>query len=125
MVAVENVPRSGETRHVRKESPREEGEPKAKAAKPAKKAEPAKNGKLSAIDAEAKVLGEAKEPINTRGMIEAMAKKGYGPAPAAHPLGHALFSDLERDHEQGERVPLQEDGSRAFRAEQVDRPFGA
>jgi hypothetical protein len=54
--------------------------PKAKAAKPAKpakKPEPRKNGKLSAIDAAAKVLGESKEPMNTRGMIEAMSKKGY------------------------------------------------
>jgi hypothetical protein len=41
--------------------------PKAKAA----------DGKLSCIDAAAKVLGEKKEPMTTKAMIEAMAAKGY------------------------------------------------
>ena len=46
-------------------APAKKASPKTKAGKPAKKPEPSKNGKLSAIDAAAKVLGEAKEPMNT------------------------------------------------------------
>ena len=37
----------------------------------------AKDGKLSCLDAAAKVLGESKEPMTTKQMIEAMAAKGY------------------------------------------------
>jgi hypothetical protein len=37
--------------------------------------------KMSCLDAAAKVLGEAKEPMNTKEMIEAMAAKGYWSSP--------------------------------------------
>jgi hypothetical protein len=54
---VEKPDRSGKTK-----APAKKASPKPKAAKPAKKPQPSKNGKLSAIDAAAKVLGESKEP---------------------------------------------------------------
>ena len=34
-------------------------------------------GKTSAVDAAAKILGESKEPLTTKQMIEAMESKGY------------------------------------------------
>ena len=74
-------------------APAKKAAPKAKA-KPAKKSEPSKNGKLSAIDAAAKVLGEYKEPMNTRGMIEAMAKKGYWTSPGGATPWATLYSAI-------------------------------
>src|SRR5216683_8329361 len=38
-------------------------------------------GKLSCLDAAAKVLSEKKEPMSTAEMIEAMATKGYWKSP--------------------------------------------
>jgi HB1, ASXL, restriction endonuclease HTH domain len=52
-----------------------------KPAKAASKNGDAKPKKLSALDAAAKVLAESKEPLNTRQMIEAMAKKGLWTSP--------------------------------------------
>src|SRR4051812_16867367 len=65
-----------------------------KSTKPAKKAEPSKNGKLSAIDAAAKVLGESKEPMNTRAMIEAMGAKGYWTSPGGKTPHATLYSAI-------------------------------
>jgi hypothetical protein len=53
-----------------------------KAANPpakAKKAKPA--GKMSALDAAAKVLAETGEPMSTKQLIEAMAAKNYWTSP--------------------------------------------
>jgi hypothetical protein len=71
-------------------APTKKASPKATA----KKAEPAKNGRLSAIDAAAKVLGESKEPMNTRAMIEAMAKKGYWTSPGGKTPWATLYSAI-------------------------------
>jgi hypothetical protein len=57
---------------------------KSKTAKGKKKvAAPKKSdsGKMSCLDAAAKVLGEKKEPMSTAEMIEAMATKGYWKSP--------------------------------------------
>ena len=59
-----------------------------------KKAEPASSGKLSAIDAAAKVLGESKEPMNTRAMIEAMSAKGYWTSPGGKTPWATLYSAI-------------------------------
>ena len=53
-------------------------------AKPAKSAKP-KDGKLSALDAAAKVLASAGEPMTTKEMIEAMAAKGLWMIPNGAP----------------------------------------
>src|SRR5262245_580258 len=74
-------------------APAKKTSPKAKA-NPTKKPEPPKNGKLSAIDAAAKVLGESKEPMNTRGMIEAMSKKGYWTSPGGATPWATLYSAI-------------------------------
>jgi hypothetical protein len=78
----------------------------AKAAKkaPAKKAKAAKraatNGKpkkLTAIDAAAKVLVEAGEPMSCRQMVERMAAKGYWTTPGGKTPHATLYSAILRE----------------------------
>ena len=71
----------------------------AKAAKKAKAPKEKANGKLSALDAAAKVLGEAKEPMNTKAMIEAMAAKGYWTSPGGKTPHATLYSAILREIE--------------------------
>ena len=66
--------------------------PKAKKAK----AE-AKPKKLSAIDAAAKVLGEAGEPMNCQDMIKTMAEKGYWTSPGGKTPAATLYSAILRE----------------------------
>jgi HB1, ASXL, restriction endonuclease HTH domain len=67
-------------------------------AKTAKKATTANNGKkLSALDAAAKVLGEAKQAMTTAEMIEAMAKKGYWSSPAGKTPAATLYAAILRE----------------------------
>ena len=79
---------------------------KAKPAKASKAAAPAKatrgkkaktDGKLSALDAAAKVLAESGEPMTTKEMIEAMAVKGYWTSPAGATPDRTLYSALLRE----------------------------
>ena len=71
-------------------------EPKAKATKPAKAA--TKNaGKLSCLDAAAKVLGESKEPLTTKAMIEKMAAKKYWTSPGGKTPAATLYSAILRE----------------------------
>ena len=56
------------------------------------KAKPA--GKLSALDAAAKVLAEAGEPLNTKQMVEAMAAKGYWKSPGGATPHATLYSAI-------------------------------
>ena len=51
---------------------------------------------LSALDAAAKVLAEAKEPMSTRQMIEAMAAKGYWSSPNGQTPAATLYSAILR-----------------------------
>ena len=52
--------------------------------------------KLSAIDAAAKVLAEAGEPLNAKQMIEAMAAKGYWSSPGGKTPEATLYASLLR-----------------------------
>ena len=77
---------------------------KAKAAKPlakvTKKAKPAAekaDKKLSQIDAAAKVLAEAKEPMNCKAMVEAMQAKGYWTSPAGKTPHQTLNAAILRE----------------------------
>ncbi len=67
----------------------------AKAAKPAKA--PKADGKLSAIDAAAKVLRETKDPMTTKEMIEAMAAKKYWTSPGGKTPAATLYSAILRE----------------------------
>ncbi len=60
---------------------------------PAKKAE----GKMSALDAAAKVLGQSKEPLNTKAMIEQMAAKKYWTSPEGKTPHATLYSAILRE----------------------------
>jgi HB1, ASXL, restriction endonuclease HTH domain len=54
-------------------------------------------GKLSAIDAAAKVLGEAGEAMNCQEMIKAMADKGYWTSPGGKTPHATLYSAILRE----------------------------
>jgi hypothetical protein len=71
---------------------------KAEPAKATKKAKAAKvEGKLSALDAAAQVLASAKEPLNTKAMIEAMAAKGLWTSPGGKTPHATLYSAILRE----------------------------
>ncbi len=53
--------------------------------------------KLSALDAAAKVLAEAREPLNTKQMVEAMAAKGYWKSPGGATPHATLYSAITRE----------------------------
>ena len=70
---------------------------KAPKVKTAKTKTPKADGKLSAIDAAAKVLAEAKEPLSSKQMIEAMAAKGYWTSPGGATPHATLYSAIARE----------------------------
>ena len=53
--------------------------------------------KPSALDAAAKVLGEAGEPLNCQEMIKAMADKGYWSSPGGQTPHATLYSAILRE----------------------------
>ena len=55
------------------------------------------DGKTSALDAAAKVLGESKEPLTTKEMIEAMQAKGYWKSPGGKTPDRTLYSAILRE----------------------------
>src|SRR4051812_32729412 len=72
----------------------------AKATKkgPAKKpANKKPDGKLSALDAAAKVLSESGEPMNAKSLIDAMAAKGYWTSPGGQTPHATLFAAISRE----------------------------
>jgi hypothetical protein len=72
-------------------------ETKAKATKAAKPAKAKSDGKLSCLDAAAKVLGESKEPMTTQQMIEEMAEKKYWTSPGGKTPAATLYSAILRE----------------------------
>ena len=66
------------------------------AATPAKDSK-AKSDKLSALDAAAKVLGEKKEPMNSKEMVTAMEAKGYWKSPGGKTPHATLYSAILRE----------------------------
>jgi outer membrane biosynthesis protein TonB len=68
-------------------------EPKAPKTKPAEK----KPKKVSAIDAAARVLGEAKEQMNCQALIKVMADKGYWTSPGGKTPHATLYSAILRE----------------------------
>lgn len=65
--------------------------------KPAQPCQPKTEGKLSQLDAAVKVLEEAKEPMTTKGMIEAMATKGYWTSPGGKTPHATLYAAITRE----------------------------
>jgi hypothetical protein len=70
--------------------------PKTKKAAKAKD-DAAATGKLSALDAAAKVLQESGQPMNCQEMIQAMADKGYWTSPAGKTPAATLYSSILRE----------------------------
>jgi hypothetical protein len=68
-----------------------------KAASAKAKTPKAKVGKLSCLDAAAKVLGESKAPMTTKEMIEAMASKKYWSSPGGKTPAATLYSAILRE----------------------------
>jgi hypothetical protein len=56
-----------------------------------------KEKKLSALDAAAKVLGEAAQPLTCQEMIDAMAAKGYWTSPGGQTPAATLYSAILRE----------------------------
>ena len=87
---------------TRKATNRKSAAVKPEASKTAAKKQPAKNAgtakkKLSALDAAAKVLGEANEPMASKEMIETMAAKGYWTSPAGKTPAQTLYAAIIRE----------------------------
>ena len=76
-----------------KKSAKAKAAPK-KAAKPAKEAKPKK---LSALNAAAKILADAKEPMACQELIEAMEKKGLWTSPGGKTPAATLYSAILRE----------------------------
>lgn len=68
-----------------------------KAASAKAKTSNAKDGKLSCLDAAAKVLGESKAPMTTKEMIETMASKKYWASPGGKTPAATLYSAILRE----------------------------
>lgn len=82
---------------TKKAAPAKKGSGKAAGKPVAKKAAAKKDRKMSALDAAAKVLAEAKKPMRTREMIEAMAAKGYWKSPGGQTPHATLYSAILRE----------------------------
>jgi hypothetical protein len=65
--------------------------------KPAKGPKEPKGKKVSALDAAAKLLGEAGQPMTCMEMIEAMSKKGYSTSPGGATPQATLYSAILRE----------------------------
>ena len=79
---------------TKKPAAKKKGAKKPATKKPAKAA---KAKKASALDAAAKVLGESKEPLTTKEMIEAMQAKGYWKSPGGKTPDRTLYSAILRE----------------------------
>ena len=70
---------------------------KAKSSKATKTAKSKPAAKMSALDAAAKVLTDAREPMNCKALIEAMAAKGLWTSPGGATPDRTLYSALTRE----------------------------
>ena len=70
---------------------------KAKTKGKGRKKAASEDGKMSCIDAAAKVLTEKGEPMNCKEMIEAMASKGYWTTPGGQTPHATLYSSIARE----------------------------
>jgi hypothetical protein len=58
---------------------------------------PKRGGRLGALDAAAKVLGEARRAMNCKEMIEAMAAKRYWTSPAGKTPAATLYASITKE----------------------------
>ncbi len=86
--AAKNAPKAAKTQATKKA---------AKTAEPKPKAPRQREGKMSALDAAAKVLTEAGEPMTAKAMIEAMATKRYWTSPGGATPHSTLYAAIIRE----------------------------
>ena len=91
LTVVEVPPATTETIDGNKPKPTRGRKPNADAANTEAKTS------LSQLDAAAKVLGEAAEPLTTKEMVEAMAAKGYWSSPGGKTPHATLYSAILRE----------------------------
>ncbi|MBC8356557.1 MAG: winged helix-turn-helix domain-containing protein [Planctomycetes bacterium] len=94
------APKATRSAKSTKAAPAKKAQPAKPAAKKTKPAAPkgeAKAKKLSAIDAAAKVLATAKEPMNCKELIEAMATKKLWTSPGGKTPNATLYSAILRE----------------------------
>jgi hypothetical protein len=77
---------------AKKTTEKKTAKPRAK-----KNATPKADGKLSALDAAAKVLAESGEPMNAKETIDAMAAKGYWTTPSGKTPHATLYAAIVRE----------------------------
>jgi hypothetical protein len=70
---------------------------KTKAKAKGRKKADSQDGRMSCIDAAAKVLVEKGEPMNCKEMIEAMAAKGFWTTPGGKTPHATLYSSIARE----------------------------
>ncbi len=81
------------------------------------KSEAKANGKLSALDAAAKVLATAKEPMNAKELIEAMAAKKLWTSPGGKTPHATLYAAITREiAKKGEDARFKKTGRGKFAA---------
>lgn len=81
------------------------------AKRPAKKK--AERG-MSQIEAAAKVLEQAGEPMTCRAMVEAMQKKGLWKSPGGKTPDHTLYASILRDLKKGKEARFKKAGRGLF-----------
>lgn len=86
---------AAKTTKAAKAKPAKAKMPKAAARAKAKKAKA--DGKMSALDAAAKVLADSREPMNCKAMIEAMAAKRLWTSPGGATPWATLYSAIARE----------------------------
>jgi hypothetical protein len=98
-VAATPVPPTATSGGKAKKGQKTKGGQKGKPAKPAKAkpSKPAKDKPMSCLDAAAKVLADAKEPMRVGEMIEAMAKKGLWQSKAGKTPEATLYAAVIRE----------------------------
>ena len=95
--------------------------PKAATAKPAKKEADPKPKKTSALDAAAKVLGEAGQPMTGLEMIEDhVQERVLDLTGRGDPASNSLFCHIARNQDQGEGGPVPENRAGEVRRQRVD-----
>ncbi len=71
-------------------------------------------GQLSAIDAAAKVLGEASQPMNCKELIEVMATKGYWTSPTGKTPWATLYAAILKEMKKGKESRFTKVGPNLF-----------
>ena len=81
----------------KKSAPAKQPAPAQPVPPPPQVAGPIAKGKLSALDAAAKVLGEVGQALNCQQLIEAMATKGYWTSPAGRTPASTLYASISKE----------------------------